>query len=136
MTRISEGYEPRFDIDNAYGNEGERYVADVIDGMKQGRVEVKRDAMFQKTGNLYVEYECLRNDGWNKSGIATTEADVWVFVLGDSGVCFAIPTEKLKALARERFRKGDIAEERDGSHPTKGVLISFAGLLKAAMQSY
>lgn len=119
-----DGYRPQWDIDNSYGQEGELLVRDIIEGMKHGRVEVKRDWVFHKTGNLYVEYECYRRDGWQKSGIAITEAETWVFVLGDSGVAICIGTDRLKALARQRWRDERFRrEEKDGSHPTRGVLI-------------
>lgn len=135
MSRISEGYEPRFDIDNAYGQEGERYVANIIDGFTNGRVEVKRDAISQKSKRVYVEYKCRRGDMWVPSGLATTEADVWVFVLGDSGIFVGVGTDALKQLAREfyndpseQYRK----QEKDGSHPTLGVVIPLERLVLAA----
>ena len=132
MSRYADGYEPRFDIDNRYGHDGERLVGDVIQGMVTGCTEVKRDGMFHKTGNLYVEYECHRRDGWHKSGIATTEADAWAFVLGESNVVICIATSVLKEIARDRYRQGHTAEETNGSHPTRGVLIPAALIVEHA----
>jgi hypothetical protein len=132
--RHAEGYEPRFDVDYEYGHQGELFVGFVIEALKRDRVEVKRDARYSQTGNFYVEYECRRNGHWCKSGIATSEAELWAFVLGDSGMCVVIPTQSLKELCRQRFRQRHVAAELDGSHPTKGVLVSASSLLAWAKE--
>lgn len=122
--RKADGYEPRFDIDAEYGRQGELFVSSIIDSLAKGSVEVKRDSRFANTGNIFVEYECLRQGSWMKSGIATSEADTWVYVLGDSQVVIAMPREVLKELALEMWRNPrNRREEKDGSHPAKGVII-------------
>lgn len=131
-----DGYQPQWDIDNSYGQEGELLVGDIIEGIKHGRVEVKRDWMFHKTGNLYVEYECYRQGGWHKSGVAITEAETWVFVLGDSNVAICISTDRLKTIARQCYRQARFRrEEKDGSHPTKGVLVPATFIVNDAQTS-
>jgi hypothetical protein len=132
--RHAEGYEPRFDRDYQYGRQGEIFVTDIVEALQNDRVEVKRDARYKDTGNLYVEVKCRRGGEWKKSGIATTEAEVWVFVLGDSEMCVVITTEALKRLVRQQWKNGRVAEERDGSHPTVGVLISASALLAWARE--
>ena len=120
--RLTEGYEPRFDLDLAYGQQGELFVADIRDGLRDGTVEVKRDAQFSRTGNLYVEYECLRQGRYQPSGLTTTEAKVWVFVLGDTPACICLATDLLRQwTAQDGF---PVAECRVGSHPTRGWLLS------------
>lgn len=138
IDRISDGYEPRFDIDIERGRQGEMFVLGILEALKEGgsRVEVKRDDRSQETGNIYVEYQCRRRDGWAASGIAVSEAQIWVFVLclGDLAVC--VSTERLKQLARVAYRRGRVAEETDGSHPTKGVLIRLTDLVRSGTKAF
>ena len=122
IERTLPGYEPRFDIDLAYGQQGELFVADIRDGLRDGTVEVKRDGRFHDTGNLYIEHECRRQGRYQPSGIATTEAKVWVFVLGDAPACLCISTDLLREWTSiEGF---PTAECVVGSHPTRGWLMS------------
>lgn len=69
---MPEGYEPRFDLDYARGRQGELFVEAVRDAIQTERCEVKRDDRSVETGNVYVEYQCLRRGKWTKSGIATS----------------------------------------------------------------
>lgn len=129
VDRMADGYEPRFDIDMEVGRQGEIFITSVIDSLKDGAsVETKTDVRALQTGNIYVEFECFRLGQWRKSGIATTEAEVWVFVLGVAALC--IPTETLKVLARLRWHAGGVREQPRGSHPTKGVIIPIPWLLR------
>lgn len=90
--------------DLKYGHDGESYVIHLLraagidaenkggtDGLERDiicrvgdyrfSIEVKRDRMEAKTGNVAIEYW---NNRQNKpSGIAATKADFWVFVLND-----------------------------------------------------
>ena len=80
--RLAEGYEPRFDIDySEVGRPGELFVMGIIEGLKSDRVEVKTDQVSQTTGNIYVEYACKKQGQYKPSGLAVTEASLWVFVL-------------------------------------------------------
>lgn len=129
IDRMADGYEPRFDIDMEVGRQGEIFITSVIDAMKAGAsCEVKTDEKALQTGNIYVEFECYRLGQWRKSGIATTEAEVWAFVLGVAALC--IPTDTLKVLARLRWHAGGVRECKRGSHPTKGVIIPIPWLLR------
>lgn len=122
--RNAIGYEPRFDIDAEYGRQGELFVTRIIDALKNNSVEVKRDGQVGYTGNLYVEYECDkgRRGQFQPSGISTTQADLWAFVFGDAPACLVVSTDLLRALIRSPGIK--IAEERDGSCPTRGYVLS------------
>ncbi len=120
----STGYKPNFDLDLRYGQDGERQVSTFLHGLCDGTIEVKRDAKYMQTGKVYIEYECLRSDGWKPSGISATTSAYWTILIAES-VVIAIPTEivrrcYLKALDPDlRYTR----EERDGSHPTRGVAI-------------
>lgn len=130
--RRADGYEPRFDLDLEYGAQGELIVTNVADAIKTQKVEVKRDGRWHETGNLYVERRCLRANGWQPSGIATTDALLWAFVLGDTEAVIILPTLTVERLARELYDKSPWyrVEERNGSHPTKGVRIPLHELTK------
>jgi hypothetical protein len=123
------GAEPEFDIDYEYGRQGEMFVTSIRKAMQEDRVEVKRDGKFAETGNLYVEFACLKRGKWSPSGIATSTSEAWTFVLGDSEVALTLSTELLKDVCRMAYRQGRIAEEKDGSHPTKGVLLKVSTLM-------
>ena len=93
-----------WDLDLAFGEIGEKNLYKIF---KEGKVEVKRDRIALKTGNMAIEYE--HRD--IPSGIATSEADYWCYIFtdGDSDMAYVIiPTERLKALARRYFKRGDI----------------------------
>lgn len=132
--RQAAGYEPRFDIDAEYGQHGERYVASIIDGLKHGSVEVKTDARSATTGNIYVEYACQnRQQSWQPSGISTSQADMWAFVLADS-VVVTTPTRLLKDVARDQHSRGRKAQCVVSDRPSRGVLIPTTELVVALMK--
>lgn len=129
VDRFAPEYEPRFDIDAEYGRQAELFVDDIRAGLRDGSVEVKRDGRWKDTGNLFVEFKCLRRGKWEPSGIATTAAEVWVFVIERLAV--VIPTDLLKEESRKWFHRGRVTGGGEtGSHPTKGVLVPLSGLLE------
>lgn len=132
MTVQREGWFPQWDVDFSYGKEGEQTVIDIIDGMTTGKTEVKRDSVYPKTGNVYVEYECLRQGEYQNSGIRSTEADVWTFVLGDSDICISIKTSHLQKLFNHYYELGLRHQCRKGSHPTQGVAIPVEAIIHYA----
>ena len=126
VDRMAAGYEPSFDIDLKLGQQGELYVAEILASIEtgNGEVEVKTDEKALTTGNVYVEYECKKFGGWQKSGISITGARFWAFVIGGDVVVF-VPVERLKATARRLFHQSSYFQKEcsRGSHPTKGVVI-------------
>lgn len=135
--RLATGYEPRFDIDAEYGRQGELFVSSIIDSLRSGSIEVKRDSRFAQTGNIYIEYECKSRSGeWRKSGIATSQAELWAFVLGDSSTVVFIPTASLKELALSFWRNPKYRrEETDGDCPSKGIIIPVVSLIEWAKKN-
>lgn len=123
----SDKAEPRFDLDLAYGRQAELQIRDFLDWVAagNGRVEVKRKRYLDH--RFYVETHCdyAARGEYRPSGINATTAVVWAFVIGDTGIHVAIPTEILKAAVGQ----GRDVEERDGTCPTRGKLIDFAALL-------
>jgi len=69
---MSGGADSRFDINLLEGKVSESELSDILQ-----TVEVKKDYKTHKTGNIAVEFESRGKP----SGIATTEAEWWAFVL-------------------------------------------------------
>jgi len=138
--RLSSGYQPKWDVDLAYGRKGEEWVANYLGALVLGEpghltAEAKRDRQWLNTGNIWIEVACKRADGWHDSGVVTSEADMWTLLLGEC-VLVGVPTRVLRRIAvyawdwaddrgRNRFR----SEEKDGSHPTRGVRLELGWFL-------
>lgn len=129
--RRADGYEPGFDLDLEYGQQAELFVADIAEAIKNGMVEVKRDARWHQTGNLYVEYECKRAGEFRASGIKTSDADLWAFVLGDTDAVLFLTRGTLRELCLELYKQDSFyrVETTRGSHPTKGVKVPLGHLI-------
>lgn len=131
VDRMSDGYEPRFDLDYQVGQQGEMYVAQIADAIASGSatIEVKTDERASTTGRIFVEYECLHYGTWRKSGIASTEADLWAYVVGKDTV-LVVPTWRLREVVRRVFHEQPNLRSQcvRGSHPTKGVLVPLADI--------
>lgn len=125
---ISNGYEPRFDINLPFGQEGELIVLQKLRSITDGglRIEVKRDRRFQDTGRLYVETEqnAFNRGVWKPSGINTTAAEAWVFLCNNDCGLFLIDTPWLKRAVEEAGKhKSNHCTEQDGDNPTRGICI-------------
>jgi hypothetical protein len=113
-----------FDLDFAYGKEGENLVEQL---MTNGRtVEVKRDRKWHQTGNVYIEVECwyLKSQSWEPSGLSVTQADYWAFVLED--MVIMLPTDSLRYAVKNFGHEitCDIPPNK-----SKGYLITVENLL-------
>jgi hypothetical protein len=121
--------EPRFDIDATYGGQGELQIADYLTWLAagNGRIEVKRKRYLDL--NFYVETHCDkgRRGCFQPSGISVSTAAAWAFVIGDTGISLIIPTDELRAMLTDSSSQD--REERDGSCPTRGKLVSLNVLL-------
>ena len=133
IDRLAQGYEPDFDIDYAAGAQGELFVAHIIESLTAGSasIEVKTDAQVARTGNVYIEYECLRGGKYVPSGIAATKADLWAFVLPAS-VLIVAPVTSVRDVARRHFRRR--VECLRGDHPTRGVIVPVGLFVKDLYQ--
>ena len=89
--------------------------------LSNSKLEVKRDFIAGRTKNLAIEYECR---GF-PSGIATTQADWWVFVMsghcGDD-VIVMVEVNRLKELCRNEIRLGNIKKMGDSNLSTAVLL--------------
>lgn len=131
IDRMAEGYEPDFDIDYKAGEQGQLWVADVIDAMQSDRGEIKTDEKALLTKNAYFEWACQYRGQFELTGIAHTKAEVWCHVIGD--VIVIAPKDVVLAAVRRYYAKGDWYHRNQtrGSHPTKGVIIPLSELLLA-----
>lgn len=134
--RLTQGYEPNWDIDLAIGRQGELYVARIVDALREGAsIEVKTDDAAVKWGRVYLEYECLYNGGFRPSGIATTNAELWATVLAGDVVVIA-PTWRYKQAARAAWHYPGLRKRlTKGSHPTGGIVIPLDSLLRNLMDA-
>ena len=72
---VSQGYNPNFDIDLAFGVKNENELADILQNAK---IEVKTEReIWVDTDNIVIE---TRYKG-EPSGISTTTADYWAHIL-------------------------------------------------------
>lgn len=128
VDRLTDGYQPDFDIDQQVGRQGELWVTNIIRALLEGRSEVKTEEAALRYGNLYVEFQCLRRGRWRWSGIATTKAEVWVSIPIPDGMAIVISTERLRSIVKPKWLRGDIKECVRGSHPTRGVTVPIRDL--------
>lgn len=125
---MTAGYEPRFDIDRAYGEVAERSLRAQLD-LVDISFEVKRKTFLDDRFYVEVAQKPRGKDEYVKSGIQTSEADYWVYEIADTGVKIIVPREALRKAAAA---SDDRREEKDGDNPTKGRLIRLSEILHAA----
>jgi hypothetical protein len=118
---MSDGYEPRFDIDLEVGKQGEVFVAKIIDSIASGRHEVKTDEKALVTGNVYLEAKCRYRNEWRPSGISVTEADIWCHVIGEAVII--APVYRVKEIVRHYWDTSFRKHMPRGSHPTIGIVL-------------
>jgi hypothetical protein len=113
-----------FDLDFAYGHEGEQLVRELLTGGLT--VEVKRDRRWIETGNIYIEtaFYSRSTHNWIESGVMKTKADRWAFVL-ENLVIIATIDDVRKAI--DKYGR-PISNERE-PNPSKGFLIKVEDLM-------
>jgi hypothetical protein len=115
-----------FDLDLEYGEAGESHLLSILKGAK--KVEVKTDRLAHVTGNVAVEFRC----NGRRSGISTTEADYWAFVLLDGKLIIMIRTEELKEVARKNYRLGHVVCGGDGNN-SEMILVNIKQLYERSI---
>jgi hypothetical protein len=113
-----------FDLDLKFGVEGENTVANLL---SIDTVEVKRDARWKETGNLYIETECWYNSSqsWEPSGLSVSKATHYAFVL--EGMVVILPTDQLKEVTSSSGRPIECKIE---PNPSKGYLIKLSHIVE------
>ncbi len=110
-------YRNDFAYDLAFGQEGEKAFVNLTNK----KVEVKRDRVAHKTGNIFIEYESRGKP----SGIATTQSDYYAYFIND--VCVLVETERLKDICRE-FIGTDKDIKGGDENTSKGILLPLINL--------
>lgn len=99
------GFNPKFDADLKFGEQGERWLLWL--GSSEAKVEVKTERdKWKKSGNIVFEFFCHRRN--KKTGIAATEADFWVQLLSFNNEIvggYVWPVGKLKEFLRKVHRE-------------------------------
>jgi phosphoglucomutase len=97
---------PDFDLDLQFGEFHEELLFRSLSKTGNVTVEVKTDRLAAKTGNLAIEFKYKGKP----SGILTTKADEWFFVVleedGSIRYRFNVPTARLKKIAHGRYKRG------------------------------
>lgn len=115
-----------FDLDLAVGHQGEELVQQLLTGGTT--IEVKTDLRWKETGNLYIETVCWshNNENWYLSGLSSTKASYWAFVL--EGTTLLVPTEVLKQVVTAR---GRAITCNIPPNPSKGYLIKVEDIINS-----
>jgi hypothetical protein len=119
----SGGREPRFDLSAEIGYQGELFADNLRQGLAEGWVEVKTDERAAVTGRCFFEYQCRLRDGWQPSGIASTEAALWLQIVARR-IGIVIPVDLLRPVCSAARDEGrTLAGGTDGGNPTRGVIL-------------
>ena len=113
-------YNSDFRYDLKVGQLHEEFLAELL---QFKTIEVKRDFRASQTGRVFVEFFCRGK----LSGISTTEADFWCFVLDNKSLVM-LPTKKLKRLVIEAREKGYVVSGGD-SNLSQGALVRIKDLV-------
>lgn len=110
-----------FAFDLKLGQDEEIWLADLLQGKT---VEVKRDFIASRTGNVFVEF----HSRGKASGLATTRADFWAFILDGERVII-VPTQFLQQVARKAYKQGRTVRGGD-NNTSEGVLVRLEELVR------
>jgi len=120
----------KFDLQLSEGLKRERALGAIFEGAKLEKIELKSETwQWEQTGRICIEYR------WNDqpSGIAVTEADMWVHELRRDGetLCWLMfPIDRLKKLARDAYLADQVASSAGDGELSDVVLINLCDILK------
>jgi hypothetical protein len=124
MTKLTIGYEPRFDfaVDMVYGRAGEAELVEFFDAVQGSKVEVKSDRY--RNGRMAVETQQKpAGRDWQDSGINVTTAEWWAYRLAP-GAFILVSVLRLKKYLRANR---DILQKRDfaagSDNPSRGFVL-------------
>lgn len=118
-------YNSDFRYDLRRGQEAEKWLGGILDA---NDIEVKRDFKAKKTKRVFIEYRCSGKE----SGIMTSEADYWAFVL-DGGLVIMLPKETVKQITLQAIKKNKVMPGGD-SNRALGALIDIRDLVLHAIE--
>lgn len=119
-------YNNDFSHDLLVGQIAEQFLGDLLQNKK---VEVKHDMIAHSTGRVFVEYACRGRN----SGITTTQADFWAFVLL-TGAIIIIDKDRLVELCNVAYQDGKVINGGD-SNTASGFLITLDDLVRRKLNA-
>lgn len=114
-----------FRYDLMLGQIKEKQVANILQNKK---IEVKTDYLAHKTGNIAIEYESRGNP----SGIATTEADYYIYIIPHALIAdtmLILNVKELKKITRLYYKINRVCPMGD-DNTSMAVLIPIDRLFK------
>lgn len=118
---------PEWDLDRAYGEEGEDTVRRILE-LAAAQIEIKRKRRCDDIFYVETHQSPYATGTYRPSGANTTTAEYWAYLIANSGIVVLLPTQLLKTAALA----GEKTQERDGDNPTRGRLVSFTTILNTA----
>ncbi len=113
-------YNSDFGYDLAVGQMSEKALGHILENKK---IEVKRDLMAIRTGNLFIEYESRGKP----SGISTSEAEYYCFDIGE--IFIILEKSKLMDMVMGLMETGKDIMGGD-NNTSKGVLLPLNALIR------
>ena len=111
----------KFDIDLAFGEKGEDFVKEVLQG--NGKIEVKTERdKWENTGNLVIEIRC----NGKLSGLSATESKTWVHLLSvDDKIRggFIFDTDYLKDRVKKLVKDGKAKVTKGGDFNASQIVL-------------
>jgi len=101
-TKVFKDYDIKFNEDFQYGKFGEDTIKLLLGGYKT--IEVKRDRMAHRTGNITIEcaYKSACGTVFESSGIEATKAEYYAYLIeGFGDTIIIIKTERLKIICKQ-----------------------------------
>jgi len=127
---VTFNHTNKFDIQLSQSLQNERRLGEIFASAKIEKIELKSETwQWEQTGNICIEY---RQDG-KPSGIAVTEADIWVHELKRADrtlVYLLFPIERLRELARQQYLDGNWRTNAGGGGRFDVVLIPLSEVLR------
>lgn len=118
-------YSSSFTHDVKIGRSAEDWVNELFNG-KYKKIEVKVDYIAHRTGKVFIEY----SSRGKPSGIATTDADYWIYKIEATDSAIILEVNRLKEKLR-RYYRNDVYIKRGGDDDTSiGFLVPIVKLLK------
>ena len=111
----------KFDIDLAFGEKGEDFVRNVLQG--NGKIEVKTERdKWEDTGNLAIEIRC----NGKLSGLSATESKTWVHLLSVNDEIrggFIFDVDYLKDTVKKLVKEGKAKVTRGGDFNASQMVL-------------